>query len=156
MRRSKQAGSTMVETAFVLVPFFMLLLGIIDVSLTVFLRSTLQNAVNQGVKYAASAQVFPGKCHEESVRKVVQDNALGFLSGTKANTIAVNYYSSADLSQPITGPAGSEPGNVVEVAVKNYDWNLLILNKFASGAGFSAFAADRLENSGDSSSVLCR
>ncbi len=145
----------MVETAFVLVPFFVLLLGIIDVSLMVFLRSTLQNAVNQGVKYAASAQVFPGKCHEESIRKVVQDNALGFLSGSRANTIAVNYYSAADLSQPIAGPTGSEPGNVVEVAVKDYDWTLLILNKFTSSSKFSAFAADRLE-SGDSSAILCR
>ena len=144
----------MIETAFILVPFFALMLGVVDFSLTVFLKSTLQSAVNEGLRYAVSAQTLPGKCQEESIKQVVAGNAMGFLSGTRAKTIAINYYSFNDLSQPVLGPTGNQPGNVVEVVVQNYTWHWLAFGR--DPLNISAFAADRMEGRSGSSPQPCR
>ena len=155
--RSGQRGNTILESAFIMTPFFVLMLGVVDFSTTIFLKSTLQNSVNQAVRYAATGQTLPGLCHEASIRKVIQDNSLGLLSKDNESLVNVNYYSLADLSQPIAGPHGTDAGNVVEVSIRNYAWGWLApIGGSGNSAMITVFAADRMEGRGDHSSRLCR
>lgn len=155
--RSRQRGNTILESAFVMTPFFVLLIGVVDFSTTIFLKSTLQNSVNQAVHFAATAQTLPGLCHEASIRKVLQDNSLGLLSKANEKLVSVNYYSLADLSRPISGPHGTDAGNVVEVSVANYAWSWLApIGGSGNPALITVFAADRMEGRGDNSAKLCR
>ncbi len=155
--RSRQRGNTILESAFVMTPFFVLLLGVVDFSTTIFLKSTLQNSVNQAVQFAVTAQTLPGLCHEASIRKVLQDNSLGLLSRANEKLINVNYYSLSDLSRPISGPRGTNAGNVVEVSVNNYAWSWLgPIGGSGNPALITVFAADRMESRGDNLSSLCR
>lgn len=143
----------MVEMALVLIPMLVMFFGILDVAMVVFLQSTLMNATQQGTRFAITfSSSYNGTSCATSqatcIAAAVQTNAFGFLSGTKANLITVNYYTANNLSTPIeTCNAGTctvngtlpqtlsngtvvtyanQPGNIVEVVVANYPWNWLL------------------------------
>jgi Flp pilus assembly protein TadG len=143
----------MVEAAVTIIPMFAMFIGMVDVSLVVFLQSTLTHATREAARFAitfgstyngASCASSQAKC----IVQAVQTNGFGFLSGTKGNLVAVNYYTANDLSNPVmvcnstsctlrgTLPQtlsngkvvnyANQPGNVVEVAVSNYPWTWLL------------------------------
>ena len=108
-----------------LIPFFALLLGILDFGTAIFFRSTIQEAVAAGVRYAVTFQNMAGYGMDDSIRLTVQGSSLGFLGSTAApnSAITVNYYNPANgLDTPVAGASGNQPGNVVEVSA-NYTWN---------------------------------
>lgn len=143
----------MVEVALTLIPTIAMFFGILDVSLVVYLQSTLTHAMREGSRLAVT---FPSTYNGTScassqascITQVVQTNAIGFLSGSKANYITVNYYTANDLTNPVeTCNAGTcslvgtlpqtlsngkvvtyanQPGNIVEVVVSNYPWNWMV------------------------------
>ena len=49
-RRRGRRGNAFIEAAFVLVPLFALIFAILDFGLAIFVRSTLQHAVREGVR----------------------------------------------------------------------------------------------------------
>jgi hypothetical protein len=113
-----------VELALIFLPLFAVLFAFVDFSMPVFLRSTLQSAVRAGVRYAVTYQSAPGLGQDDSIRQVVQKNALGLIDGPSgAAMIAINYYASTDLSRPFPGAGSNAPGNVVEVSVSGYTWS---------------------------------
>jgi Flp pilus assembly protein TadG len=148
-RRTGQRGNAMLETALVFLPMLAMFFGILDVSMVVFLQSTLMNATREGTRAAIT---FPATyngttCTSQStcITLAVQNNAFGFLGGSNSNLITVNYYIADNLSTPVEScNAGSctqtgtlpqtlsngtvvnyvnQPGNLVEVVVANYPWN---------------------------------
>jgi Flp pilus assembly protein TadG len=124
LRIRRQSGNVFAETALVLIPFFALLLGIIDFGTAIFIRSTLQEAVAAGVRYAITFQNMSGYGMDDSIRLTVQGAALGFLGSTATpnSAITVKYYNPSNgLDTPVTGASGNQPGNVVEVSA-NYTW----------------------------------
>jgi len=124
-RRRRQHGNVYAESAFVLVPFFALLLGILDFGMAIFIRTTIQDSVAAGIRYAITFQNMSGYGMDDSIRLVTQSAALGFLGGSTSpnSAIAVNYYNpTTGLNTPVIGSAGNQPGNVVEVSA-NYTWN---------------------------------
>lgn len=124
-RSGRQSGNVFAETALVLLPFFALLLGILDFGMAIFIRSTLQESVAAGVRYAITFQNMAGYGMDDSIRLAVQQEAFGFLGSTTSPNaaITVNYYNpSTGLNTPVSGSSGNQPGNVVEVSA-NYSWN---------------------------------
>lgn len=148
-RRTGERGNTMLETALVFLPMLAMFFGILDVSMVVFLQSTLMNASREGTRVAIT---FPSTyngttCTSQStcIISAVQNNAFGFLAGSNSNLITVNYYIASNLSTPIETCTGgtcvqngtlpqtlsngtvvnyvNQPGNLVEVVVGNYPWN---------------------------------
>ncbi len=152
-RRSRQRGNSVVEMALVILPTFALVLGTIDYGMALFLKSTFQNAVREGVRYAVTFQTQGGYCMDDSIRLVVQTYALGFLGSSttpNASAIAVKYYNPSNLSAEVTGSNGNFPGNIVEVSVTNYKWNWIsILSgtyslRDATPMSIIAYSSDRL------------
>jgi Flp pilus assembly protein TadG len=150
-RRSRQRGNTLVESALTLIPTLVMFLGIADVSLVIFLQSTLTNATLEGVRWAITFQSsYNGTDCSSSqascITKVVQDNCYGFLN-SYSSLVTVNYYTANDLSNPVetcnsgtctqTGTLpqtlsngtvvkyANQPGNIVQVQVSNFPWNWL-------------------------------
>lgn len=123
-RRRGQRGSSLLEGALVLLPLFAIFLAIIDFSLAVFLRSTFQHAVREGVRYAITYQVSGALGQDASIKQVVQHNAMGFLDGDNGlNKIKVRFFNPAtSMSVEATGLNSNQPGNIVEVAVEGFQW----------------------------------
>jgi Flp pilus assembly protein TadG len=151
--RSRERGNTILEAAFIFIPMLAMFFGIIDVSLVIFLQSTFAQATREGARFAVTySSTYNGASCSSSqagcMAQVSQAYAVGFLSGTKANYITINYYTANDLTNPVmtctsagvctlkgTLPQtlsngkvvnfANQPGNIVEVVVANYPWNWL-------------------------------
>jgi Flp pilus assembly protein TadG len=141
----------MVEMALIFLPMLVMFFGILDVSMVVFLQNTLMHATREGARFAMtySAAYNGNSCAGSQagcITQVVQANGFGFLSGSKASYITVNYYTANNLTNPVMACNGgcilrgalpqtlsngtvvnypNQPGNIVEVVVTNYPWNWL-------------------------------
>jgi len=107
--RESRRGSELVEGMLMMLPFFALVFVIIDTSYGLFLKATLQYAVQQGVSYGATGGTTAG------IQSTVQTQSLGLVPSANVN---VNFYTpSTDNTNP-TPLAGSDAaGNIVEVDV---------------------------------------
>ncbi len=139
--------------------------GILDVSLAVFMQSTFSNATRAGARWAVTfSSTYNGSSCTSSqaacVAQVVQDNAAGFLGGSKSQYIAVRYYTTNDLGNPVmtcqngacttTGTLpqtlasgavvsyANQPGNVVEVAVSSFPLTWMVpIPGYSAGTGLT-------------------
>jgi Flp pilus assembly protein TadG len=104
-RRRKQRGNTILDSALCFVPMMAMFFGIIDVCYAVSIQSLFSAAVRAGsrfaVTYSATYNGTPCTSQAVCIATVVQDNAVGFLAGTKINNVVINYYISNNLGTPI-------------------------------------------------------
>jgi Flp pilus assembly protein TadG len=79
--------------------------GVIDVCFAVSIQSLFSQAVRAGSRWAITYQTTYGgnTCASQAIciAQVVQDNSVGFLSGSPSSYITVNYYISNNLDTPI-------------------------------------------------------
>lgn len=153
-RRRRQRGNAMLETAMVIVPFFAIILGIIDLSQAFFVRTTLQHAVRVGVRYAVTYQTKPGMCHDASIKEVIRSNAMGFLkTADVTNKVFIRYYKPDTLVLT----SNNWPGNLIEVSIENYQWAWISpLWRTVTPMTVVARASDRMEGLAGGASVPCR
>ncbi len=142
-RRNKR-GNAFVETAFVPRPLFALLFAITDFGLAIFIKNTFMHAVREGTRYAVTYKVQSGFGHDASIKNVVQQNAMGFLSGTaNYDKIKVRYYNPTTFAEV----AENDPGNIVEVSVEGYTWGWLApLWRSATPLNILVRSSDRMES----------
>jgi Flp pilus assembly protein TadG len=136
----------MVELSLVLVPVLALIFAIIDFGFGIFLKSTFQHAVREGVRYAVTSRTETGMGQDASIRSVVQRNAMGFLNGSAgAAKIYIRYYVPGTLAETQSNAGG----NIVEVSVEGYSWAWIAPLMRSSGPPLNILArsSDRMENS---------
>jgi len=117
-RRNSRRGAEILEIALISGPLFGLTFLLVDLSMAVFLRSTFQNAVRAGVRYAITGSNTTGPCQDDSIKAVVKQQALGFLNNSAAAaTIHVRWIN------PVAGGQGNNGhGNIVEVSIEGYNY----------------------------------
>jgi Flp pilus assembly protein TadG len=119
--RRRRKGAEVLEAALIIVPLFGVLFLTLDLGMVIFVRSTFQHAVREGVRYAITGQVQAGLCQDVSVKNIVKANAIGLLnSGTASSKIHVHWIN------PVTGAvADNSYGNIVEVSVEGFQYKAL-------------------------------
>lgn len=121
-RARRRRGSTVVESALILLPLFGFVCASVDSSLIIFMKNTVRQAAREGVRYGITAQTLPGMCQDDSIKTVVQHRAAGFLAGaTGASRIQVQYYDPQTFA-----PAQNRPGNIIEVSIVNLPWSWVV------------------------------
>lgn len=134
-------GNAMVETAMILLPMLALLFAIVDHGLVVFLQSTFQHAVREGVRYAVTYQTAAGMGHDASIRQVVVRQSMGFLRG-REDAIKIRYFDPNTFQEV----PYNLPGNIIEVSIEGYEHHwLAALWRAAGKIQITARAADRME-----------
>lgn len=119
--RRGERGAEALETALVITPLLLITFLLLDLSLVIFLRSTFQHAVREGVRYAITGANTTGPCQDDSVKAVVKQNAIGFLTAAGPSaTLHVHFMSPVDGSI-----SNNAPGNIVEVSVEGYQYGPL-------------------------------
>jgi hypothetical protein len=133
----------MVEAAFVLVPLFALIFAIVDFGLAIFVRSTLQHATREAVRYAITYQTMDGMGHDASIKEVARQSAMGFLNNDdNMDKVHVRYYDPGSFTEV----PGNNPGNLVEVSVESYTWGwLALLMRNVGPLQITTRSADRME-----------
>lgn len=116
---ANDSGQTMVETAFALSVFILLVMGTIDFGHLFSNRMTLQNAVRQAGRYAITGQCITGSdgtCSQSRLNSIVatlQDNSIGLLNSSNSADINI---SCTNQGGGCPNPAGG-PGDVVTITV---------------------------------------
>jgi Flp pilus assembly protein TadG len=147
-RRRHSRGNTTLEAALVLGPLFMLLFAIIDFSVAILVKNTLQASVREGVRYAVTGQTIAGAGGQDnSIKKVVQQNSLGFLTASNASLIGITYYDPKTLAT-VSGTNSNAAGNVVQISVNNFSWAWMVpYARSATALQMTAISADMVEPS---------
>jgi Flp pilus assembly protein TadG len=131
-KRRRQKGQAAIETVLVIVPLFMVLLGILDFSVAIFVMDTMEYAARQGVRFAVLQQAGSTGHQDDAIRMAVRNNSLGFLSNTTAvpdSQLTINYYSldsASDTWVSSTGAGSNAGGNLVKVGVSGFSWAWMI------------------------------
>jgi Flp pilus assembly protein TadG len=120
-RQRGRRGAEVLEAALIIVPLFGILFLLLDLSMVIFIRSTFQHAVREGVRYAITGANDTGPCQDDSIKAVVKKSALGFLnSPTASGQIHVHF------QNPVTGAVSdNQYGNIVQVSVEGYQFMAL-------------------------------
>lgn len=151
----RRRGNTFVEAGLILLPFMALVLGITEYSLALFVRTTMQHAVREGVRYAVTFQTLPSMCQDASIKEIVRRNAMGFLKPADVTSkVFVRYYRPDTLATT----TANQPGNLVEISVENFQWRWIApLWRSATPLTIVARSLDRMEGlPGGASSPPCR
>jgi Flp pilus assembly protein TadG len=145
--RKTRSGNAFIETSFVIVPLFAIVFAITDYSMAIFLRSTFQNAVREGVRFAVTYQTLGPFCQDASIRQVVRNMSAGFLTSSHDPLIKITYHPPSDLSLTLTGAGSNASGNIVEVSVEDYSYGwMLPLLRSNNPLLITVRAADRTES----------
>ncbi len=142
-RKMRERGSQTIEGGLVVLILFSLILLVLDLSLSIFIKSTLTTAARDGVRFAVTGQLLPGDTYlNDSIAKVVQSSALGFLSGANnACLVSVTYFDPS--GKATTNPTA---GNVVQVSVQGYQYTPMgALFKSGDPVPITTQASDILE-----------
>jgi Flp pilus assembly protein TadG len=117
-----ERGSVLVEVGVTVLLLFGLIFLVMDLSMLIFTRSTLQQAVRDGVRYGVTMRQYGSNAYlNDSIRRAVQTSALGFLNGTEgACKIRIDYFN------PDTGNVSNgTQGDLLVVSVNNYHYTPL-------------------------------
>lgn len=141
-RRKRQRGSQTIEGGLVCLIIFGMILLVLDLSLSIFIKSTLTAAARDGVRFAVTGQLLPGDTYlNDSIAKVVQKSSMGFLSGSNACLVSVTYYDPS--GKPTISPTA---GSVVQVSVQGYQYTPMgALFKSGDPVPITTQASDILE-----------
>jgi len=149
-KSSPRRGSVLVEGVLALLPLMALLFAILDLSIAIFAKNTVQFAVCQGVRYAVTSQTMPLIGQDASIKAVVQGYTLGFLNYLSTdhiggNRISITYYDPVSLLA-VTGTGSNAGGNIVVVTASGLSWAWMVpLLRGAAPLTFSVSSADIME-----------
>ncbi len=157
IKSNRRRGNALIEMSLMIVPLFGLLFGIVDFGFAIFIRSTLQHSVREGVRYAVTYQLVSGMCQDDSIKEAVKTQAMGFLSdAAHANKIKIRYYDPTTFNE-VLAPQGNSPGNIVEVAVEAYQYSWLAPLFWSSSPLYiHVRASDRMEGLPGGGVAPCR
>src|SRR5438067_10394841 len=99
-KRRRCRGAEVLEAALIIVPLFGMIFLLLDLSMVVFLRSTFQHAVREGVRYGITGTNDTGPCQDDSIKTIVKRSSLGFLNSA-GNTAKIHVH----FTSPVNGAA---------------------------------------------------
>ncbi len=129
-------------------PFFAMAFLIVDAAWGLFVKASLQHAVQEGVRYAVTGQVSGSLGQVASIKAVVTAQAMGLLSGSQSGTLSVHFLDPVSLTDLGTKPGANQGGNLVEVDISGYQFAPLApLLRSGAAIPMNVSAADRIEGS---------
>ena len=169
-RALNQSGHSALEGSLVLVPFLAMFLALIDFSMAVFLKNTMQFAVKQGVRYAITSQTGATPVaytsdfdntgatgQDAAIKNTIVSNSFGYLhyvaplgTGrpcTGRGCISIKYFDPVTLVE-VTGVGSNAGGNVVQITAHDLTWAWMVpLLRSATPLKFAVSSADVMEAS---------
>jgi Flp pilus assembly protein TadG len=167
-RAGSRKGAETLEFTLAFLPLVAMMFLLVDSAWAIFVKSTLEYAVRQGVRYGITLtgkEATAANSNQTAmVKAAVQGNSLGLLTGaTGLAKIKVNYFlppapgsngAMTDVSSQTNGNAGL---NIMQVSVQGYTMSSLVPRIFTwktaadgSTIAIGAVAADLIEPGQDS------
>jgi Flp pilus assembly protein TadG len=151
--RNRRRGAVIVELSFTLVPFLAMMFAIAEFAMPIFLHSTFNAAVREGVRFGVTYNTsYNGTSYSSqtaAIQAVVQANSLGFLQGsTGLSQILVKYYLPVSPYGQVTGAGANANGNILEVSISGFNWlSMAPVGRYLAPAiSVGAISSDRMES----------
>ncbi|HVP46386.1 MAG TPA: TadE/TadG family type IV pilus assembly protein [Bryobacteraceae bacterium] len=140
-RRRRQRGSETIEAGLICTIMFALIFLLLDISLSLFIKVTLQEAARDGVRYGVTEQLLAGDSYlSDSIAKVVKSNSGGFITNAGCQ-VTVTYYD--PYGGVTTTPTA---GSVLHVAIQGYQYTPLgAIFKSGAPVSINVQASDIME-----------
>ncbi len=98
--KTEENGTTAVEMAMVLPVLLVLLFGIIELSVGMFVNTVVEGGLRDASRVGLTGMDTGGISREQSIVNIVNDASLGLLNLTTADVSSLIYPSFADIGQP--------------------------------------------------------
>jgi hypothetical protein len=140
-RRDRERGSETVEAGLITLIMFALIFLLMDISLSLFIKSTLQEAAVSGVRFGVTEQLLTGNTYlNDSINSVVQSAALGFITNPGCQ-VTITYYD--PYGGATTTPIG---GDILQVSITGYQYTPLgAIMKSSAPVSINVQASDVME-----------
>jgi hypothetical protein len=140
-RRQAERGSQTVEAGLITLLMFALIFLLMDISLSLFIKSTLQEAARDGVRFGVTEQLLTGNTYlNDSINSVVRAAALGFITNPGCQ-VTISYFD--PYGGATTTPIG---GDILQVAITGYQYTPLgAIMKSNAPVSISVQASDVME-----------
>lgn len=93
-------GSTMVEFAIVFPAFLVMVLGIIEVAMVIFISSSIESAVLEASRFGITGGTTGGISRQQRVLDIVNENTYGLVDMATVDVETLVYGSFADIGEP--------------------------------------------------------
>jgi hypothetical protein len=154
-RNLRERGASLVESALYFLLFLALVTAMLDYGFVIFLKGTFQHAVREGVRYAVTWGTSGVLGHDDSIRKIVMEQSMGFIKNANKDKVKIRYYRPDTLVE-VSGVGSNQPGYIVQVSIEGYQWkwispmNTAGMSKLAPSRDYgaltmNAYALDRME-----------
>jgi len=131
-----ESGATAIEFGIVAIPFFALMIAIIEVALVYFANFSLENGVDQAARLIRTGQAQEQGFSVGQFKESVCEKVAGIydcVGGLKIDVQRFDDFTGVNLSDPLTGDGelrddfGYDPGVGGDVVVVRafYEWNLI-------------------------------
>ena len=142
-KQDRQKGAAVIEGALIFIPLILLILGMTDFVLGLWVKNTLQFSVREACRYAVTGQTQGGNGQVGSIQQAAQSNSMGLI--TAKAQVTVRFFDRAGRGE-VTGAGSNAPGNVVQVSIDAYRWRWIIGGVFGLPAmSVRTSASDILE-----------
>ena len=140
-KRHGEKGSQVVEAGLITVIMFALIFLLLDIALSLFIKSTLLEAARDGVRFGVTEQLMSGSNYlTDSIEQVVQSSSLGFISNPGCQ-VTVTYLD--PYGGPTTTPTS---GDILQVSITGYQYTPLgAILKSGAPVSISVQASDVME-----------
>jgi hypothetical protein len=91
----------MLEGALIILPMLALFLGMVDVSMAIYIQSTLSSSAREGTRYAITYNSACTGSQAACTAQVVRNYAIGLPAGLASSYITVHYYTTNNLATPV-------------------------------------------------------
>ncbi len=95
-----KSGSTMVEFAIVFPAFLVMVLGIIEVAMVIFISSSIESAVLEASRFGITGGTSGGISRQQRVLDIVSENTYGLVDMSTVDVETLVYGSFADIGEP--------------------------------------------------------
>jgi len=136
-RKQRRRGAEMLEFTFVFMPLMCMVFVFLDIAWAIFVKSTLNYAVHQGLRYGITitgTQATAASSDLSAMTKArVQASAIGLLAGTTGlSHIKIHFYTPAAPStnapptQVDAAPDANRPLNIMQVSIEGFSLSPLL------------------------------
>ena len=95
-----QSGAAVIEFAFALPPLVLLIVGMFEVAVAMFVSTSVENALREASRYGITGDVPAGTTRQAQILQIIEANTLGMLDPDTTKITFMKYASFQDVGQP--------------------------------------------------------
>jgi Flp pilus assembly pilin Flp len=95
-----QSGAAAIEFALALPPLILLIIGMFEVAVTMFVSTSVENGLREASRYGITGDTPAGISRQDQILAIIEANTFGMLDPATTSITFMKYASFQDVGQP--------------------------------------------------------